>query len=485
MDVYCIKQMRGSSRVIFLGSPAMAAAVIANLEELVQRPSSENLRNMRRDCLGIFEAAIAAVDAGRAVRERLTIQDRRLNLNGLKLSLDGIPALRLIAFGKASLSMTGALLEVVNVAEGLVVTPQESGSKWPSVDVIRGGHPHPDEGSLRAGRRALEIADRCGPSDILLVLISGGGSSLMEDTDIPLEDLRALSDSMFQSGMDIVKENVVRKHLSNIKGGRLARAAASRGSKVVGLIVSDVIDDPVSSIASGPTAPDDSTFEEATHVLKDFGLWDNLPASIRERLMMGVAGKVPETPDRRDPVFQKVHNVIVARNAEACAAAAKEAERRGYRPLILSSHLQGEARVVGRVLAAVARSVEDEGYPILPPAALISGGETTVRLRGSGVGGRNQELVLASLSDLDGRNIVLLSGGTDGRDGLTDVAGAIADGESQGRSSDLDVNPLQHLRENDSHTFFRKLGDTVVTGPTGTNVMDIQVVLVGGQKTTG
>lgn len=460
----------------------MEAALIRNFEELVQRPSSSNLRKMRHDCLRIFEAAIASVDAGKAVRERMRIRGKRLSLNGLELDLDSIAAVRVIAFGKASLSMTRALLEVVDVVEGLVVTHETEGSKLPLVDVIRGGHPQPDEGSLMAGRRALEIAGRCGPSDLLFVLISGGGSSLLEDTDIPLADLRQATDLMFHSGMDIVRENVVRKHLSNIKGGQLARAASARGSTLVCLIVSDVIGDPLSSIASGPTAPDDSTFEEAMGILKDYGLWNDLPSSVRERCEKGSEGDVAETPGPEDPAFQRVYNVIVARNSWACDVAAKEAERRGYRPFILSSQIQGEAREVGRVLASIARSAEDGGSPVLPAAALISGGETTVRIRGGGVGGRNQELVLATVPDLEGRNIVFLSGGTDGRDGLTDAAGAIADGESLARSSRLDMNPLHYLNDNDSHTFFRRLGDTIVTGPTGTNVMDIQIVLVGSPE---
>ncbi len=177
--------------------------------------------------------------------------------------------------------------------------------------------------------------------------------------------------------------------------------------------------------------------------------------------------------------------MIVARNIGACAAAAKEADRRGYRPLLLGSQIQGEAREVGRVLASIARSVEDDGSPVSPPAALICGGETTVRIRGGGVGGRNQELVLAAVPHLEGRRIVLLSCGTDGRDGLTDAAGAIVDGESLKRSLKLDMKPLQYLKENDSYTFFRKLGDAVVTGPTGTNVMDLQIVLIGGPETPG
>lgn len=456
----------------------MEAMLIQDFEGLVSRPSSPELQRMRRDCLRMFEAALAAANAGKAVKSRVGRRGETLIVDGLEIDLETLDSRRMIAFGKASLPMAEALLGVVDIDEGLVVTHEKSRWKRTGFRILRGGHPHPDEGSLEAGRAALEIANRCGASDLLLVLVSGGGSSLLEDTPIPLEELRAVSDLMFLSGMDIVRQNTVRKHLSNLKGGQLAQAAASRGATVVGLIVSDVVGDPLSFIASGPTVPDESTYQEAKEILETYRLWHRLPDSARSRLELGSKGELPETPGAKDPAFQRVHNVLVAKNRLACEAAATEGEKRGYHAVILTSQLQGEAREVAKVLMALARSLEGRRSLAKSPSVLISGGETTVSVRGRGTGGRNQELVLAAVPELRGRRIVLLSAGTDGRDGLTDAAGAIADGESSGRSSLLNLDPLHYLARNDSHAFFREMGDTVVTGPTGTNVMDIQVIVV-------
>ncbi len=452
--------------------------LIRNLDELVRIPGRPELRSMRRTVLEVYGTALRSADPRSAVRRHLKTGKRRISVDGVELLLKDIESVRMIAFGKASSPMVEAVAEAVVLDEVLIVA---SGGKPPSMrefDFVEAGHPLPDEGSLRAGDLALKMAGRCGPKDLLLVLVSGGGSAMLEDTDLPLDDLREISDVLMKSGMDIVDLNTVRKHLSNIKGGQLGREAAARGATVVTLAISDVVGDPLSFIASGPTVPDETTFLDARRVLKDFGLWDTVPSAARDRIEAGVAGALEDTPGPGDPTFGRVHNVIVASNRVACRSAAEEARRRGYESIVLTSHLRGESKEVGRVLAAVAMAVDEESLRLSKPVAIVTGGETTVTVEGEGVGGRNQELALAAAPLLEGRNVVLLSCGTDGQDGPTEAAGAIVDGETMDRASRSGLDPADYLSRNDSHSFFRQLGDTVITGPTGTNVMDLQILLV-------
>ncbi len=443
---------------------------------------------MRRDSLHIFEAAVKAVDAGDAISRNLRRRGKDLEVEDLRLDLADVETVRMIAFGKASLPMAQALLQILEVDEGLVVTHEAGTGDVPGMDIVIGGHPHPTEGSLEAGGKALAMARRCGPSDLLVVLISGGGSALLEDTEIPMQDLRRVSALTLASGMDIVSQNIVRKHLSNVKGGHLADAASKTGGNVAALIVSDIVGDPVSFIASGPTAPDETTFGDAREVLERFALWEVVPASVKTRIDAGIRGEVPETPKPGVASFRQVHNFIVATNRMACEAAIQEAERRGYHSIILTTGMSGEARDAGTHFARYALSPEEwpedwppagkEGEPPQRPAAIVAGGETTVTVRGKGIGGRNQEFVLAAASLLRDRRAVLLSAGTDGRDGETDAAGAVVDGTTWDRARSLGMDPSRYLDHNDSHTFFQRLGDTILTGPTGTNVMDIQILLV-------
>ncbi len=459
--------------------PVMSGGVIRNLEELLEGAATGRLRAMRRIALDMFEAALGAVDPERAVRRHLRRERGTLSIGTLRLNLDTIRSVRMIAFGKASLSMARAVLDTVDVEEGLIVADEKKRLKHPGIEVVKAGHPHPDEGSLQAGEKALRIAKKCGSRDLLLVLVSGGGSSMLEASDLSVEELHGVSDLLIKSGMDILRLNTVRKHLSEIKGGQLGKTAASRGGITAALIVSDVVGDPPSFIASGPTVADETTYVDAKRVLEEFALWGTVPNAVRRRVEAGVKGVLQDTPKPGEPCFERVHNIIIARNRMACEAAAKVAGRKAYRPMILTNRLQGESREVGRVLAAIAVSLDEESLPLRKPAALLTGGETTVTVRGAGKGGRNQELLLAAVPFLSGRDVVMVSCGTDGRDGETDAAGAIADGETLRRAKELDINPADYLQRNDSHAFFRRLDDTVVTGPTGTNVMDLQIILAG------
>jgi len=426
------------------------------------------MKDLRKDAEAIFRAALEAVDPYRCVRSSLEGMD----LRGRTF---------VVGMGKASVQMAKAAEDILGdrIEEGLVVTKYGHGGKLRRIKVLEAGHPVPDQAGTRAAEEILKVALRAGEGDILLCLISGGGSALtpLPPEGITLEEKRRTTELLLRCGARIEELNAVRKHLSRIKGGRLAEAA--NPARVVSLVLSDVVGDPLEVIASGPTVPDPTTFEDCILIARKYGIWEELPSSVRMRFEMGAKGDLPETPKPGDPAFSSCKNTIVGNNRTALEAARKEAEVRGYKALLLTSFLQGEAREVGRALASVVKEVRKSGEPVEPPACLLCGGETTVTVRGKGKGGRNQELALAMVGELAGlEGVLVLSAGTDGTDGPTDAAGAFVDGGTSKRARKLGLEPDDYLRENDSYNFFRALGDLFVTGPTGTNVMDLQIALI-------
>ena len=325
----------------------------------------------------------------------------------------------------------------------------------------------------------MTLAQQTTAEDLLIVLLSGGGSALLPlpAEGVTLQDKQTTSDALISCGATIHEINAIRKHISAIKGGRLAQAAAP--AAVLTLILSDVVGDDLDVIASGPTVPDASTFGHCREILTRYDLDRKIPRSVQDFLQKGAEGLLAETPKSGTHGWHHVHNHIVGNNSAAIAAAAEEARARGYHALILSSRLEGETRVVAQVHAALAREVLCSGHPVPPPTCLLSGGETTVSLRGDGLGGRNLEFALAAALDIDGADrIVVLSGGTDGTDGPTDAAGAIADHTTVQRASGHGLDTRRHLDNNDAYPFFKRLNDLLITGPTHTNVMDLHVVLV-------
>ncbi|RKY59854.1 MAG: glycerate kinase [Candidatus Latescibacterota bacterium] len=426
------------------------------------------MKDLRKDAEAIFRAALEAVDPYRCVRSSLEGMD----LRGRTF---------VVGMGKASVQMAKAAEDILGdrIEEGLVVTKYGHGGKLRRIKVLEAGHPVPDQAGTRAAEEILKVALRAGEGDILLCLISGGGSALtpLPPEGITLEEKRRTTELLLRCGARIEELNAVRKHLSRIKGGRLAEAA--NPARVVSLVLSDVVGDPLEVIASGPTVPDPTTFEDCILIARKYGIWEELPSSVRLRFEMGAKGILPETPKPGDPAFSSCKNTIVGNNRTALEAARREAEVRGYKALLLTSFLQGEAREVGRALASVVKEVRKSGEPVEPPACLLCGGETTVTVRGKGKGGRNQELALAMVGELAGlEGVLVLSAGTDGTDGPTDAAGAFVDGGTSKRARKLGLEPDDYLRENDSYNFFRALGDLFVTGPTGTNVMDLQIALI-------
>jgi hydroxypyruvate reductase len=378
--------------------------------------------------------------------------------------------------------MAQALEEMLGdrISGGLVCVKDGHGVPLQRIEIREASHPVPDQRGVEAAGRILEMVQGGGENDLVLCVISGGGSALLTlpAEGMNLEDLRGLTDQLLACGASIDEINTLRKHVSRVKGGRLAQAA--HPATVVNLVLSDVVGDSLDVIASGPLSADPTTFADAREILERYEILERIPESVRRVIDAGGRGEVPETPKPGDVALDKVIHSIVGSNERSLQAAAAKAAQLGYQPLILSSLVEGEAREVARVLAAIAKQCRVSGVPVAPPACVLAGGETTVTLKGDGLGGRNQELALALALELEGwPGIVGLSGGTDGTDGPTDAAGAVASHETIPKANTQGLDPRRYLAENDSYHFFDALGDLIRTGPTRTNVMDIQALLVG------
>jgi hydroxypyruvate reductase len=429
-----------------------------------------NNRTLHKHARTIFRAALSAADPAGAVERYLKRRDFSRFRN-----------IYVVGAGKAGASMAQAAERVLGrrIAAGLVNVKYGHTAKLRRIELNECGHPVPDENGVAGAERIARIAAGAEKDDLVICLISGGASALLPAPaeGITLEEKQATTRLLLASGANIHEINSIRKHISRIKGGQLARLVAP--ARVESLMLSDVIGDNLDVIGSGPTAPDASTFAGAVGILDRYGIRERVPASVRERIEQGASGAIPETPKPDDPVFARVRNTIVGSNRLALAAAAREARAQGYRTLVLSSEIQGEAREIARMHAAIASEMARTGQPMKPPACIITGGETTVTLRGDGLGGRAQEFALAAGIDIAGLpNVVVFIAGTDGTDGPTNAAGAVVDGETLGRKPDA----RRYLDRNDSYHYFEALGDLIITGPTNTNVMDVCIVLVGSAK---
>jgi glycerate 2-kinase len=419
----------------------------------------------------IFLAALAAVDPFKAVQ---------LELERVRAFFQGGDFTRLlvIGFGKASWLMAAACEHLLSdvMTDAIIVTKYGHASasgRLAKITTYEAGHPVPDENGVVATRAIIDLVRDADERTLILCLISGGGSALLvaPREGITLREKQEVTDLLLRSGATIHELNAVRKHLSMVKGGRLAQIA--HPASIISLIISDVVEDSLDVIASGPTAPDTSTYSDARAVLARYGLTDRIPEAVLSMLEEDSRGKIAETPKHENKIFNNVQNIVVASNSTALLAAKEKAEELGFPASILSSTLQGEARDVARSLSHRVRAAN-----LTRPACLLSGGETTVTVRGTGVGGRNTELALAFALEIDGVDgITLLSAGTDGTDGPTDAAGAVVDGHTVSRAGSMHLDAPAYLNNNDSYTFFRKTDELLVTGPTGTNVMDIQIVL--------
>jgi len=423
-------------------------------------------RTLRRHALAIFRAALAAADPAAAVARHLE-----------RMNLERFDRVFVVGSGKAGASMAQAAERVLGrrIAAGFINVKYGHTAPLRRIELNECGHPVPDAAGVAGAERIAALAASASRDDLVLCLISGGASALLPAPAPPitLEEKQAVTRLLLACGATIHEINCVRKHISRIKGGQLARLAAP--ATVESLLLSDVIGDDLDVIGSGPTAPDASTFGRAAGIFEKYGIAARVPETVRDRIAAGVRGEIPETPKPGDPLFRRVRNTVVGSNRLALDAAARRARVLGYRTLVLASGIQGETREIARMHAAIAREIASSGQPARPPACIITGGETTVTLRGDGLGGRNQEFVLAAAIDIAGLpGTVVFSAGTDGSDGPTDAAGAIADGATLARGSEA----RQFLDANDSYHYFEALGDLVKTGPTNTNVMDVRIMLV-------
>jgi hydroxypyruvate reductase len=440
-----------------------------------------NLTQLRKSAREIWEAALHAANPETCINANLHVSGNTLSIGGKTLEISG--KLIVIGTGKAASRMAQVIEEKLGpkISAGLVVTKYGHALPLRFIRQVEAGHPIPDAAGVSAVAEMRELLKGLKPEDIVLCLLSGGGSALWPSPapGITLDQKQEVTSVLQRAGATILELYAVRKHLSALKGGQLAAWAAP--AHMISLIMSDVIGDPLDFIASGPTAPDTTSFEEAWAIVRKYGV--TVPSAVAERLEAGARGQIPDTPKPGDPVFRNVENLIIANNRVLTEAASAKALALGFRTLVLGTEVEGEAREIARFFAAIAREVARTGNPIAAPACVLAAGETTVTVRGQGVGGRNQEMALAWAMAMSARQPDLpccfASVATDGTDGPTHAAGGVVDLLTCTRAAGLGLSPLQYLQSNDSLHFLEATGDLIVTGPTQTNLMDIQILLVG------
>jgi glycerate 2-kinase len=435
---------------------------------------------LRQHAREIWESALHAANPSTCIRNAMQISGNVFSVGGKEFNIDG--KLIVIGAGKATSRMAQIIEEDLGdrITGGLVVTKYGHGLPLSRIQQVEAGHPIPDEMGIRAVYEMRELLRDLQPEDIVLCLISGGGSALLPAPaeGITLEEKQEVTSLLLRAGATIRELNAVRKHLSDVKGGQLAKWAAP--ARVVSLIMSDVIGDPLDFIASGPTAPDTTSFSDAIATMQKYGV--KAPA-VMDRLHNGAKGHIPETPKPGDALFRHVDNVIIANNQLLIDAASKKAQALGFHTLLLGTEVEGESKDIARFFAAIAREIGHSGNPIKPPACVLAAGETTVTVRGHGLGGRNQEMALAWAIAMASRPShapsCFASVATDGTDGPTSAAGGLVDPLTYSRAVEMGLAPLKYLRANDSANFLQATGDLIITGPTQTNLMDLQILLVG------
>ena len=441
----------------------------------------QKIDQSRRNAVEIFQAGLVAVAPGAAIKKYVQRRDEKLLVDGREYDLSGYSQIFVIGAGKAGASMAAAVEEILGkrITRGIISVKYGHLEDLAVIKIQEAGHPVPDENGLKGARAMYDLAVSADEKTLVLCLISGGGSALLPlpVDDVTLEDKQETTRILLSCGATIHEINAIRKHLSAIKGGGLARAVYP--ATIITLILSDVVGDDLDSIASGPCVPDSMTFADCQALFAKYSIESDIPAGVRAYIARGAAGEAPETPKADDKIFSRTQNVIVGNNFNALVKAKEKAEDLGYNTLLLSSRIEGETRDVASNHMAIATEIELHGLPLAKPACILTGGETTVKLKGSGKGGRNQEFVLAAAMKMKGLgHTVVLSAGTDGNDGPTDAAGALADSTTLGRAEERGLDPGKYLENNDSYHFFEQLNDLYKTGPTNTNVMDIRIVLV-------
>lgn len=456
-----------------------------------------NSRTARSHLTRIFKAGLGRVDPYRMMRERVTLSGTRLSValekETREIDLSGIDRIFVIGAGKATAPMARAVEEILGdrINQGLIVVKYGHTVPLSIIETVEAGHPLPDEKGVRGARRIIEMADMADEKTLVIGLISGGGSALLplplEETigetpvRLTLEEKQQTTQALLACGAAIEEINTIRKHLSGIKGGRLLSHLAPARSLT--FILSDVVGDDLSSIASGITVPDTTTYGDALAIIEKYTLSDKVPDTVMQILTQGKAGRLPESLKPDDPDKILATNLLIGTNRSALEAAAEAARRLGYTPVCLTSHITGEAREAARFLFPIALDAAQHGLLAEAPACILSGGEPTVTIRGDGKGGRNQEMALAFLLEMAGRpdgaeTIHFLSAATDGTDGPTDAAGAFADTGLLAEAAKAGLDPQLFLGNNDAYPFFDRIGGLLKTGPTHTNVCDLQIILL-------
>ena len=436
----------------------------------------------REPVIQILDAALDAVDPYRAVLNALHVHNGVMHVGEGQYVLDEYKRIFVLGAGKAGAPMTQAIETLLGerITDGLVVTKTDHGGPTRFVQLVEASHPVPDEAGVEAGRKILKLAQNAGERDLVITLISGGGSALLvaPAVGLTLDDLQVMTDALLACGATINEMNCLRKHCSAIKGGQLAAAASP--ATLVTLVLSDVVGNPLDVIASGPTVPDETTWRDAWTIIEKYGLVEQLPLPILGRIQAGLHGKVAETPKPGADIFAHSQTAIVADNRIAAQAAQTKARALGFNTLLLTTYLQGEAKEVAKVAVSLAREARASGQPVAAPACIILGGETTVRLgEAPGQGGRNQELALAAALDMQGMKDVMVAAlATDGTDGPTDSAGGLVDGDTVRRGQQKGLRAADFLARHDAYPFLEDVSDLLVTGPTQTNVNDLLLIFV-------
>jgi glycerate-2-kinase len=433
----------------------------------------------KRILKALIQSSLVAADSGNAMKQAIIRKDDQLCVNTVQYDLSKYQGVVCVGAGKASGRMAETLEQILgkHLEGGMVIVKDGYGAPTQKIPLVEASHPLPNARGVRATKQILKIVKTLTKQDLLIVLLSGGASSLLcaPALGLTLTDKRRTTNMLLRCGATIHELNTVRKHLSAVKGGQLAQATSA---KILTLIMSDVLGDDLGTIGSGPTVPDPTTFQEAKTILKLYHIWGRIPERVRNHLDQGIRGHIPETWKSRTRHSSRSRSMILANNQTAIAGMAKEAKRLGLCPYILEAPLKGEAKDLGTILSAMAKDIRDFGNPVRPPACLIAGGEPTVTVTGKGKGGRAQECVLAAAQELAGLpNVVVAGFGTDGTDGPTKVAGAMVDGKTFQRAKKKGISIGNMLKEHDSYTFFNQVGGHIITGPTKTNVNDIYLIL--------
>ena len=430
--------------------------------------------NQRQKAIGIFLAGVDSVKPRNLISRHVSIDNGILWMNGISFDLANIKNIYVVGFGKASAAMSQALETILDtkITGGCVITKYEHSVPQKYIEIIEAAHPVPDENGLRGTERILSIVNHAGKDDLVICLISGGGSALLADVPegCTLDDLKLLNSLLLKTGADITEINCIRKHLSKVKGGHLSKAAYP--ARLVSLIISDVIGDPLDVIASGPTTPDPTTFADAISILKKYDIEDKVPKQMYQVLADGMRNKHKETLKASDEALFHTNNLIIGTNILALETAKEKAESLGYHARIVTNTLDGDVADVAKYMIETIKSSKEN-------TCLLFGGEPTVKVTGTGLGGRNQHLALIVANVLkDMHGITVLAAGTDGTDGPTAAAGAVVDSDTRVNASKLNLNMEQYIGHNDAYHFFEKEGGLIITGPTQTNVMDMMIALI-------